>query len=96
MGLKLDSAVERVMQELQAGIIEQLHLLEVSPADIQPDAPLFGAGLGLDSVDAIELIVLLETRYGIKLQDPRKAREILTSVRTMAEFVVARGAAPRA
>ena len=86
-------AVERVIGELQAGIIEQLHLLEVKPADINPDAPLFGAGLGLDSVDAIELVVLLETRYGIKIKDPRKARELLTSVRTMAEFVVANGAA---
>ena len=89
----MDPAVERVIGELQAGIIEQLHLIEVEPADIEPDAPLFGAGLGLDSVDAIELIVLLETRYGIKIQDPRKAREILTSVRAMAEFVIARRAA---
>lgn len=92
----MDSAVERVIRELQAGIIEQLKLLEMSPEDIKPDAPLFGTGLGLDSVDAIELAVLLETRYGIKLHDPRKAREVLTSVRTMAEFVVARIAATRA
>ena len=96
MAPQVDSAVERVIKELQAGIVEQLHLLEVAPADINPDAPLFGAGLGLDSVDAIELIVLLETRYGIKLQDPRKAREILTSVRTMAEFVVARATTSQA
>ena len=88
--------MEELIRELKERIVRTLRLTEVAPEAIATDAPLFGAGLGLDSVDAIELIVLLETRYGIRLQDPRKAREILTSVRTMAEFVVARGAATRA
>ena len=91
-----DPREERLVEELREGIVAQLNLIEVRPGDIDPDAPLFGAGLGLDSVDAIELVVLVETRYGIKIEDPRKAREILASVRTMARFVLSRQGAPRA
>jgi acyl carrier protein len=51
------------------------------------DAPLFGSGLGLDSIDSLELMVLLERNYGIKIEDPRKGREVLESVRSMAQFI---------
>ena len=62
--------MEELVLELKNAIIEALNLEEVKPEDIDPDAPLFGDGLGLDSIDAMELIVLMEKRYGIKLQDP--------------------------
>lgn len=74
-------------ESLKAEIIEALNLEDLTPADIDTDAPLFGEGLGLDSIDALELIVLLEKRYGIKLADPKQGREIFRSVGSMAEFI---------
>lgn len=59
----------------------------MSPDDIDADAPLFGGGLGLDSIDALELIVLMEKQYGIRLASPAEGKQIFKSVRTMAEYV---------
>jgi acyl carrier protein len=59
----------------------------MTPEDIETDAPLFGEGLGLDSIDALELIVLLEKKYGIKLANPAEGKAIFTSVATIADFV---------
>jgi len=55
--------------------------------DIETEAPLFNEGLGLDSIDALELIVLMEREYGIKIDDPKKGKEIFYSVKTMADFI---------
>ncbi|HRR49183.1 MAG TPA: phosphopantetheine-binding protein [Bacteroidales bacterium] len=68
-------------------IIEALNLEEMKPEDIDTDAPLFVDGLGLDSIDALELVILLEREYGIRLEDPKANKEIFKSVRTMAEFI---------
>ena len=68
-------------------IIEVLNLEDVKPEDIDNDAPLFGEGLGLDSIDALELIVLMEKNYGIKLQDPAKGKEIFKSINVMADYI---------
>jgi acyl carrier protein len=65
--------MEDLIQKLKIEIIEALNLQDYSPADIDSDAPLFGSGLGLDSIDSLELMVLLERNYGIKIEDPRKA-----------------------
>ena len=73
--------------EIKTQLIEQLNLEDLTIADIEDDAPLFGDGLGLDSIDALELIVLLDTHFGIKVADPEQGKEIFTSVNTMAEFV---------
>ncbi|MBQ0030641.1 MAG: acyl carrier protein [Bacteroidales bacterium] len=78
---------EELIEQLKSQIIEAVDLTDVKPADIDPDAPLFVEGLGLDSIDAIELVLLLQKHYGIKLEDPRKRREVLTSVRAMAKFI---------
>lgn len=76
------------VQKLKAQIIEALNLEELTPEDIKDDAPLFGKeGLGLDSIDALELIVMLERNYGIKLTDPAQAKGIMTSVNSIAEFI---------
>jgi acyl carrier protein len=75
-------------EKLKAEIIEVLNLEDKKAEDIDTDAPLFGDGLGLDSIDALELIVLLEKNYGIKIEDPREGRRIFTSVRTMADFIL--------
>ena len=79
--------MEELIQKLKEEIIEVLNLEEMEPGDIDPDAPLFGEGLGLDSIDALELIVLLEKNYGIKIEDPKDGRKIFFSLRTMAEYI---------
>lgn len=73
--------------ELKQSIIEQLNLEDMEVTDIANEEPLFGDGLGLDSIDALELIVLLEKDYGIKLKDPQQSREVFTSIDDMAEFI---------
>ena len=72
---------------LKEQIIDALNLEEITPADIENDAPLFGAGLGLDSIDALELIVILDRHYGIKLANPAEGKEIFKSVSSIAEYV---------
>ncbi|MBR2205499.1 MAG: acyl carrier protein [Prevotella sp.] len=80
--------MEELIVELKQRIIEALNLEEMTPDDIDTDAPLFGEdGLGLDSIDALELIVLMEKRYGIKLASPAEGKAIFKSVRTIAEYV---------
>lgn len=73
--------------ELKESIIEQLNLEDMEVSDIENDEPLFGDGLGLDSIDALELIVLLEKDYGIKLTDPNQGKEIFNSINSMANFI---------
>ncbi|NHF60563.1 acyl carrier protein [Flavobacteriaceae bacterium TP-CH-4] len=73
--------------ELKEKIIEQLNLEDVSVDDIGDSDPLFGEGLGLDSIDALELIVMLDKDYGIKLADPKEGRQIFESVETMATYI---------
>jgi len=78
---------QALKQQLKEQIITQLNLEEVKVEDIADDKPLFGDGLGLDSIDALELIVLLERHYGIKVTDPKQGQTIFRSVNTMAEFI---------
>ena len=79
--------MEELVLKLKIEIIEVLNLEEVKPEDIDNDAPLFGDGLGLDSIDALELIVLIEKNYGIKLKDPAKGKEIFKSINVMADYI---------
>lgn len=85
--------MDALIEKLKTQIIEQLNLAEVKPEEINADSPLFGDGLGLDSIDALELIVLLEKHYGIKIEDPKDGKAIFQSLRTMAEFITAQGKA---
>ncbi|MBP5611218.1 MAG: acyl carrier protein [Bacteroidales bacterium] len=80
---------EDLMLNLKKQIIEVLNLEEITPEDIADDAPLFGEGLGLDSIDALELIVLMERNYGIKLSDPVQSKAIFQSLKTMADYIAA-------
>ena len=79
--------MEELILELKKKIILALNLEEMSPDDIDADDALFGEGLGLDSIDALELIVLMEKDYGIKLANPAEGKAIFKSVRTIAEYV---------
>jgi len=81
--------MEELFAKLKEEIIEQLNLEDVKPEDIGTDDPLFGEGLGLDSIDALELIVLMDQNYGITIADPEEGRSIFSSVRTMAEHIEA-------
>jgi acyl carrier protein len=81
--------MDELILTLKEKIIEVLNLENVKPEDIVDDAPLFGDGLGLDSIDALELIVLMEKNYGIKLKDPAQGRELFKSVRVLATYIQA-------
>jgi acyl carrier protein len=78
------------LNELKAQIIESLRLEDISPEQIDDDAPLFGTGLGLDSIDALELVVMLEQHYGIVIKDIEEGRPAFQSVRTLAAFAQAK------
>jgi len=79
--------MNELIKQLKEEIIEVLNLEEVTPEDIDENAPLFGDGLGLDSIDALELIVLMEKNYGIRLTDPAQGKEIFKSVAVMADYI---------
>ena len=81
--------MEQLVEQLKQQLIDALNLEDMTPADIDADAPLFGEGLGLDSIDALEVILLLEKNYGIKLEDPKAAKPHFASVRVRAEFIAA-------
>lgn len=69
-------------------MIEELNLEEITPEDIDADAPLFGEGLGLDSIDALEIILILEKYYGVKLANSAEAKPVFRSVCTLAEYIL--------
>ena len=79
--------MDELKNELKKYIIEELNLEDMSPEEIGDDEPLFGDGLGLDSIDALELVVILEQHYGIKIKDEKTGREVFHSIDTMAEYV---------
>ncbi len=78
---------EELVEDLKVQIIAQLNLEDLKPGDINPSDPLFNEGLGLDSIDALELIVLLEKRYGVRLENPEAGKSVLSSVQSMADFI---------
>jgi acyl carrier protein len=79
-----------ILNELKAEIIESLRLEDISPDQIDDDAPIFGTGLGLDSIDALELVVMLEQNYGIVIKDIEEGRPAFKSVRALAAFIQAK------
>lgn len=83
----MENPVQDLIEKLKVGIVAALNLHDIKPGDIQEDEPLFGAGLGLDSIDALELVVMLERDYGIIIQDQEVARKAFASVRALADFI---------
>ena len=81
--------MDKLMSDLKTQIIAQLNLQDVKPEDITDDQPLFVEGLGLDSIDALELIVLLQQNYKIKLSNADEGPKVFHSIRTMAEYITA-------
>lgn len=81
--------MEKLIEELKEHIIRELNLEDITPEEIDAEAPLFGDGLGLDSIDALEIILILEKNYGVRLANSTEARPIFYSVKTLAEYVAA-------
>ena len=80
---------ESLHAELKKLLIETLALEDTTPDEIETDAPLFGEGLGLDSIDALEIAMVLEERYGVILEDdPESNQQIFESIRSLTAFVV--------
>jgi len=79
--------MKELIGKLKGELIEQLNLEDIEPSDIEDSAPLFGDGLGLDSIDALEIIVLLEKEYDIKIKDRNQGKEVMKSIETLAKFI---------
>ncbi len=75
-------------QQLKEQIIKELNLKDVTPDDIIDDAPLFKEGLGLDSIDALELVVIMDNFHGVEISDESAGKDILYSIDTMATFIL--------
>ena len=79
--------MKELIEKLKGELIEELNLEEIEPSDIDDSAPLFGDGLGLDSIDALEIIVLLEREYNIKIKDRNQGKEVMLSIDSLAKFI---------
>lgn len=85
--------LKRKLKEL---LIERLKFEDMTPDDIKDDDPLFAGGLGLDSIDALEIVVMLESEFGVKVKNESAARDNFRSIASLAEFVEQRLAEPQA
>ena len=79
--------MNELMNRLKAQVIEQLNLHHLKPEDIGDDQPLFMEGIGLDSIDALELIVLLQQQYHVKLSNAEDGPRVFSTIRSMAEYI---------
>ncbi|NVO18776.1 MAG: acyl carrier protein [Bacteroidetes bacterium] len=79
--------MDELKTNLKKQIVECLNLKDVNPESIDDNAPLFGEGLGLDSIDALEIVVLLQQQYGIKITNAEEAKAIMQSVASIAAYI---------
>lgn len=87
---KKEEQLSEIKAKLKHLLIEQLSLEDVSPEDITDDGELFGDGLGLDSLDAVEIVVLLQRNFGLEVKDMEQSREVFRTVNSLAEYVYSR------
>lgn len=80
---------EELKENLKKQIIEYLNLIDIKAEDIADDEPFFGGKLGLDSIDSLELVVLLEREYQIKIENPQEGRKVMIDINHMADFIIA-------
>ncbi|MDP7114755.1 MAG: phosphopantetheine-binding protein [Myxococcota bacterium] len=88
----MSDATELRLQVKQL-IVESLNLEDIDPEEIEDEQPLFGAGLELDSLDALQLAVAIEERFGVPITDEDMGQKVFASVKALAEFVSANGGA---
>jgi acyl carrier protein len=79
---------DQLIEKIKELIIQRLKLVDMTPEMIETDAPLFGEGLGLDSIDALELVLGLEKEYGVIIPDAEVGKKVFQSIRTMAQYVL--------
>jgi acyl carrier protein len=85
----MNNKIDELIEQLKSDIIEQLNLTDINKEDIQADTPLFGTGLGLDSIDSLEISVLLERKYKVKITNSQEGKKVFQSLRTIADFILA-------
>ena len=86
-----EQKIKTIKQELKKHLVQQLSLEDIVPEEIEDAAPLFGDGLGLDSLDAVEIVVILQRHYGIEMKDAEMGRSVFESVNTLAEYIYEHG-----
>lgn len=83
----MNLTTEELIDQLKTDIIKQLNLVDLNPDEINGDTPLFGTGMGLDSIDSLEISVLLERNYGVKITNSNEGKKVFQSLRTIAEYI---------
>ena len=79
--------MDELILTLKKQLIEALNLEDIQPEDIDTDTAFFNDGLGLDSIDALEIILILEKNYGLRIDDPKEGMKVFYSIRTLAEYI---------
>ena len=82
-----DEKLKKIREKLKVLLVENLSLEDVEPEDIADDEILFGEGLALDSLDAVEIVVLLQRNFNIEIKDAKKARKVFYSVETLTKYI---------
>jgi acyl carrier protein len=82
-----DAKLAEIKEKLKVLLVDQLSLDDVEPEEIEDDGELFGEGLGLDSLDAVEIVVLLQRNFGLEMKDMEKSREVFRTVNSLADYI---------